>query len=395
MKEKAVPLLEMGLCDRCLGRFFSDWLHGIDNPERGRRIRAELGAEGGKESCFLCGDNFLDMDKKAEWIADALKGVEYNSFLIGSRFEKETLQREEEIRQSLSLNGESIKVEFNRELGKVFEKMSGKSFAREIPDVEILYDTRYDDIKLQVNPVFIYGRYRKLVRGIPQTRWPCRHCHGKGCEHCNYTGKMYPESVEEIIAAPFMESSAAEEHALHGMGREDIDALMLGTGRPFVLELKNPRRRAFDMDSMESAINSSGKVEVEGLRYSSKAEVRRIKASRAEKTYVVKVEIDPDVDEEKLKNALEMLRTNIKQRTPQRVAHRRADLVRERRVMQIRLLEKEGPVASIEVRGEAGLYIKELMHGDDGRTEPSLASVLGTGCRVLELDVIAIQEKEE
>jgi len=279
--------------------------------------------------------------------------------------------------------------------GKVFEKMSGKSFAREIPDVEILYDTRYDDIKLQVNPVFIYGRYRKLVRGIPQTRWPCRHCHGKGCEHCNYTGKMYPESVEEIIAAPFMESSVAEEHALHGMGREDIDALMLGTGRPFVLELKNPRRRAFDMDSMESAINSSGKVEAEGLRYSSKAEVRRIKASRAEKTYVVKVEIDPDVDEEKLKNALEMLRTNIKQRTPQRVAHRRADLVRERRVIQIRLLEKEGPVASIEVRGEAGLYIKELMHGDDGRTEPSLASVLGTGCRVLELDVIAIQEKEE
>ncbi len=395
MMEKARPLLNEGLCDRCLGRFFSDWLHGIDNPERGRRIREELGAGEKKDSCALCGDTFSGLEQKAAWVTEALDGIDYETFLIGSRFDKETLQREEEIRQRYDLQGESIKVEFNRELGKVLERISGKSFSRESPDVEILYDTRYDDISLQINPVFIYGRYRKLVRGIPQTRWPCRYCHGKGCEHCNYTGKMYPESVEEIIAAPFMEESGAEEHALHGMGREDIDALMLGTGRPFVLELKSPRKRKFDLARMEDAINSGGKVEVEDLRYSSKAEVRRIKASRAEKTYVVRIELDEDVDEEKLKKSLEMLRTDIAQRTPRRVAHRRADKVRKRRVIRIRLLEKEGPLATIEVRGEAGLYIKELMHGDEGRTEPSLASVLGTGCRVLELDVIAIQEKEE
>ena len=395
MHEKAMPLIEMGLCDRCLGRFFSDWLHGIDNPERGRRIRAELGINEGKDSCSLCGDAFENIHEKAEWVMESLEGIEFSTFLIGSRFDKETLNREEEIRQAYGLNGESIKVEFNRELGKETERLSGKNFSREHPDVEILYDTRYDDISLQINPVFIYGRYRKLVRGIPQTRWPCRHCHGKGCEHCNYTGKMYPESVEEIIAAPFMEVSGAEEHALHGMGREDIDALMLGTGRPFVLELKAPKKREFDLEKMAERINSSGKVEVEGLRYSSKAEVRRIKASRSEKTYVVRVELDEDVEEEKLKKALQMLRTTIAQRTPQRVAHRRADLVRERRVFEIRLLEKKGPIASIEVRGEAGLYIKELMHGDEGRTEPSLTSALGTGCRVLELDVIAIQEKEE
>ncbi len=399
--EKARPLFEMGLCDRCTGRFFSDWLHGVSNTERGRRIRESLKEEGyeyeERESCFLCGDTFSALGQKAEWIEEALAGIEYETFLFGSRMDKEALRKEEEIWQRYALNGESIKAEFNRELGKVFEEKSGKRFSRERPDVEILYDVRYDDIKVQMNPVFIYGKYRKLVRGIPQTRWPCRHCHGKGCAHCDYTGKMYPESVEELIAAPFMEISSAEEHALHGMGREDIDALMLGTGRPFVLELKSPKKRKFDLPEMERRINeeSGGKIEVEGLRYSSKAEVRKIKASKAEKTYVIRIELDEDVDEEKLKKSLEMLKTTIAQRTPKRVSHRRADLVRERRVMQIRLLEKEGPVASIEVRGEAGLYIKELMHGDDGRTEPSLASVIGTGCTVLELDVIAIEEKEE
>ena len=41
----------------------------------------------------------------------------------------------------------------------------------------------------------------------------------------------------------------------------------------------------------------------------------------------------------------------------------------------------------------AGLYIKELVSGDDGRTVPSLASVLGVPARVLELDVIEVSSE--
>ena len=402
MMDKARRLMEMGLCDRCIGRFFSDRGHGLSNPERGRALRTVAAMQDGKtpgflKSCELCGDLFSNMEKKAELVVGELEGTEFDTFLIGSKIDRDTLEKESAIREELELSGESIKAEFNRELGKVLEKVSGRKFSREMPDIEILYDTRFDDIKVQINSVFIYGRYRKLIRGIPQTRWPCRYCGGKGCEHCNWTGKMYPESVEEIIAHEFMEESRAKEHALHGMGREDIDARMLGNGRPFVLELKSPKMRKFDLEEMERRVNEfgRGKVEVLGLRYSSKAEVRKIKGSRAEKTYMVWVMMENEVEEEKLKNALRMLETEIEQRTPTRVSHRRADLVRRRRVIYARLIEKSGAEASIEVKGEAGLYIKELMHGDNGRTSPSLAQVLGTPCRVLELDVIKIEEKEE
>ena len=401
MLEKARALFELGLCDRCVGRFFSEWEHGIDNPERGRKLR-EMLAENGinfekKDSCELCGDVFSNIEEKARWVMDALNGIEFNTFLIGSRFDSETLEKEEKIREDLGLSGETIKVEFNRELGKAVEKLSGKRFSRERPDVEILYDTRYDHIKVQINPVFIYGRYRKLIRGIPQTRWPCRYCHGKGCEKCNFTGKMYPESVEELIAHEFMEELKGKEHAFHGMGREDIDARMLGNGRPFVLEIKEPLKRSFDPTEMERRVNefAKGKVEVTELRESSKEEVRRIKASRSEKTYVVKVLFDSEVDEEKLKKALKMLEGEIEQRTPRRVAHRRADKVRKRRALSVRLIELSGKRALIEVRGEAGLYIKELMHGDEGRTHPSLAEVLGVSCKVESLDVVEIHAKEE
>ncbi len=402
MIEKARVLIDIGFCDRCLGRFFSGMGHGISNPDRGKALRTYISMLDGEtpeylESCELCGDVFRNIERKVDLLENASKGIDFSTFLIGSRFDKDVLEREREVSERLGLEGESIKVEFNRILGKAFEKRSGKLFSREQPDIEFLYDTRYEDVKVQINPVYIYGRYRKLTRGIPQTRWPCRHCGGKGCEHCNHTGKMYSESVEELIAHEFMLELLGKEHAFHGMGREDIDARMLGNGRPFVLEIKEPRKREVDLEEMEKRVNefAQGKVEVHGLRLSSKEEIRRIKASRAEKTYVVYVRLEPDVEEEKLKNALGMLEGEIAQRTPKRVSHRRADMVRKRRAISLKLLEKDDRKAAIEVRAEAGLYIKELMHGDEGRTKPSLSEILGVECAVEALDVMEIDSKEE
>jgi tRNA pseudouridine synthase 10 len=77
----------------------------------------------------------------------------------------------------------------------------------------------------------------------------------------------------------------------------------------------------------------------------------------------------------------------IVQRTPQRVSHRRADLDRRRR-LRVLALQPGGP-ATLEVRVqcEHGTYVKEWISGDEGRTEPSLASLLGVGCRCVVLDV--------
>ena len=63
----------------------------------------------------------------------------------------------------------------------------------------------------------------------------------------------------------------------------------------------------------------------------------------------------------------------IDQRTPERVSHRRADLVRKRQVIDIGVLGEENGLYRLEVVGEGGLYIKELVSGDGGRTTPSLA----------------------
>jgi tRNA pseudouridine synthase 10 len=85
----------------------------------------------------------------------------------------------------------------------------------------------------------------------------------------------------------------------------------------------------------------------------------------------------------------------ISQQTPNRVAHRRADLERVRTVRRLEVESVNGREVVFIVEADSGTYIKELMHGDDGRTQPNVAGIVGVPCEVLELDVIAIGDKGE
>ena len=78
------------------------------------------------------------------------------------------------------------------------------------------------------------------------------------------------------------------------MGREDIDVRCLGRGRPFVIELKEPRLREVDYQSLQDEINrlADGSIEVSDLRASSRSEVVRIKDTPAEKSYTIRFSLE-------------------------------------------------------------------------------------------------------
>jgi tRNA pseudouridine synthase 10 len=69
--------------------------------------------------------------------------------------------------------------------------------------------------------------------------------------------------------------------------------------------------------------------------------------------------------------------------------------VREREILDIEGTLTDEYTATVEVHGEGGLYIKELVSGDEGRTEPSLAGALGVAATVETLDVIDVEGVEE
>ena len=256
----------------------------------------------------------------------------------------------------------------------------------------ILIDTLTLRVEVDVRPVFIYGRYIKNSREIPQTRWPCRSCRGRkgGCEACESSGLQYLDSVQDLIGRPFVTGMGALDTAFHGMGREDIDVRCLGGGRPFVLEVKSPRSRSPELSDYESIISSTcgGRVEVNSLRFSDRKEVARIKQTRSEKTYTIRFSTKETIDKEKATSLiLSLSGVVVEQQTPKRVSHRRADKNRKRRIISVDEVNFDGEEIEVTLRCEAGTYIKELVHSDEGRTNPSVAGVLETACEVIWLDV--------
>jgi tRNA pseudouridine synthase 10 len=435
--EKAFALLEKyPLCDYCLGRQFAALARGVENDKRGRALKLALVMQtcadecaGGKKNlmqlnvlavngfsaeaievlrlskkaptedkaktCFLCEDRFQSIDALTHKALEEASAYEYSTFLIGIELPVEIEEREDEFKAAMCVAwGESIRHEFGRLIGKRLEREAGKTVDLRIPDLVIVVNPFEETVKLQVNPLFIAGRYRKLVRDIPQSKWYCSSCRGRGCEKCGGTGKLYSESVEEIVTKPLLEAAEGERSAFHASGREDIDARMLGTGRPFVVEISKPRRRSLDLRKALEAINAAGqgKVQVSRLRFVNRSVVRHLKkAESAQKEYRLLAEFERDPSEDELKGLEQGLTgAQVRQRTPLRVVHRRADLTREKYIYKLKVKKVAPNQAELIVRCQGGLYVKELVSGDAGRTVPSVSTLLGTGAKTLKLDVLKV-----
>jgi len=396
------------ICDHCLGRQFAKLSTGLSNDMRGAALKLVLamhaGAEKDKElqdelarsrgeiKCWVCNNLFLKIDPWVTKSVEILSDYEYNNFLVGTKVTGLLAENEEILwAESGTTFAEPLKTELNREVGKRIEKITGKRANLKKPQIVVLLDLENDTVDVEINSLYIYGRYRKLIRGIPQTRWPCRECGGRGCERCDNTGKMYQESVDELIKPHLMSAARAQDTAFHGAGREDIDALMLGDGRPFVVEAKRPHIRSLDLEALEAAINrgAEGKIEVLGLKFVESETVEQLKSMKVDKVY--RLRITHNTTEEKLKSSINVIsQTLIKQKTPTRVLHRRADLERVRKVHSVELESYNENTAVLVINCEGGLYVKELVSGDGGRTIPSVASLTGSEAKVIELEVIKV-----
>jgi tRNA pseudouridine synthase 10 len=322
--------------------------------------------------CFICSGFFSDLQRWVDEAADKLKGYEYSTFAVGTKPGTEIVKREEEVWESAGIEHcEPFRSECNREFGKALLQKIQREVDEKNPDILVMLDLGAWKVELVVRSVFVSGFYKKLVRGIPQTKWD-----------------MYPVTVEDIIAKPFMKALEGGGHSLHAAGREDIDARCLDW-RPFVLEIEKPRKRKADLKKMAAAVNKTNKVEVGRLAYSDRNHVIKVKEMRHDKEYRLLVEFENEPDKGKLKQLTKLV-GKIEQQTPARVMHRRADLTRVRRVKSLKWRKVKGRRYEIQIRGDAGLYAKEFVHGDGGRTQPSVAEFLGVPAKVLELDVVKI-----
>ncbi len=437
--EKAQMMLDKyPLCDHCLGRQFAFLGYGIDNRERGRALKMVLTMKGHQmalakdkkgisilkvlatngsfqvatdalrklkrkaeapKMCHLCEGNFESLPVLVDRAVEALRGYEYETFLVGVKLPTEVEEREDEFKAEFEVqHSEGIRNEFSRLIGKALIQATGKATDLMKPQMVILVNPFTEQVRIQPNSLFIMGRYRKLVRNISQSKWICNACRGKGCEICGGTGKIYPESVEELIAGPIMARNIGEEAVFHGSGREDADARMLGKGRPFIVEVKKPRKRAMDLHVLEQEINETaqGKIEVRGLKFVDRDMVRKIKqAESAGKVYRVVVKFDREVSDEDIgKLEANLTGVTVLQQTPTRVLHRRADRRREKQIYETKVKRLSQKSIEMRVKCQGGLYVKELVTGDNERTEPNVSGIVGAKAEPVELDVMSVSVKD-
>lgn len=436
MGESVIEILtKYSLCNSCLGRQFALLGHNITNFKRGESLKFYLtliGSElkeleeidaaidllkllaiqGGfqpaittlqqmkitiesSNPCYICGGFMEKFERFKDLIQKRLAKIEYRTFLIGSKVPANIVDKEDALRGEFHIKyGESIKGELNRQIGKRLQSVE-KEVDFDAPDVVAIFNPVTEEIELNINPLFIYGRYRKLQRGISQTRWICWNCEGQGCEECNGTGLKYEYSVEVFISEPILKASKGIEYKFHGAGREDIDARMLGSGRPFVVEIKEPQKRLIDLESLQHQINEAAQrnIEVLDLEFSDRGTIRNLKALAQvhEKTYRLIIETQEPVSLEAIEQADKALTgAIIQQKTPQRVLHRRADKIRVKKVYDFKTTQNEPKKFEVIIRCQGGCYVKELVTGDDGRTQPNLSELLKTKVSVLELDVLNV-----
>lgn len=434
--EKSVLILDKyPLCSACLGRQFSLLGHGFSNKERGDAIRVLITLEAsqmlysdelrGRElldlvsrndfsrcslktfkkvtgsetdpkggECYLCMNVFLALDTLVNSIVTQISRYEFTNFLVGIKLDASVMEREDELRAEFQIHwGESIQNDLSREIGKRIAQITGKEASFTRPDLLITVNPFTNEFWITAHSILIAGRYRKFHRGIPQAKWVCSNCQGAGCKTCQGLGKFYPDSIEELIARPLLVATYGSDVKIHAAGREDIDVRVLGSGRPFIIEVLHPIKRNIDLKALQKEINTQGqgKIEVEALQFTSKKAVKRLKShSGNAKVYRCIVELASPVSDNDLARLTSLHNLEIQQHTPTRVQHRRAFRLRRKKIYQMSYKKLRDTTIEFTIHCQGGLYIKEFISGDEGRTTPSVAEILSVPAKSIELDVLDI-----
>lgn len=279
-----------------------------------------------------------------------------------------------------------------------FEQIVPRAF---IPPPPVEFPVKCN-VSISVASILLAGEYNKYSRVMSQTPWAIRRLGEEEAEDVNFEEE--PQStysnVESVVTAGLRDIFQPERITFTSGGREDVDVRCLGSGRPFVLELTNPKivptRVSSQMlaEAIEASEKASDAVAVRNLRLAAKSHFAEMKVfeSSKRKRYRCVVWTQDAVEEAQLRDTLEKPGGFLlKQKTPLRVLHRRSFIVRDRNIYAAKIVRKLAPQFFIlDVEAQAGTYIKEFVHGDNGRTLPNVGTLLGCRADILQLDVAGL-----
>ncbi|MGQ0377374.1 MAG: tRNA pseudouridine(54/55) synthase Pus10 [Nitrososphaerota archaeon] len=365
---------EYQLCAICTGRLFAKKLGLLSYEQLGKKIYHFL-QKSEPSKCFVCKNFLLKTNYYVDKLLEISSEYEFSTFLVGAILKPSIVDNDDEIRSKFQLRGiDSVKTDFTNQIAKIFSKKTKSRIDYLNPEITITIDLKPDSCLVKSLPLFLFGKYTKTERGIPQKEKPCSNCEGKGCRTCNNHGICTYDSVEGKIAKLVFAKFDADQIKITWIGGEDKTSLVLNKGRPFFVKLINPKKRNVHLAKKIT----QDKVVIHNLHQIK----QNLKTSFLFKTKVqLHVETEGSITKDDLK-PIETLIKNI-------IAVYDKTKRNEKTIYSVKYKLLSSNSFSLFMTADGGLPIKRFVEGTN--VFPNLTDLINTKCSCKEFDFYEIR----
>ena len=364
-------LKKYDLCDQCLGRLFSKQLRLSSNKLLGKKLHKNSTFQ---SKCYVCKNLFCNLDHFLKLMLDSSSNYTFKTYGIGIMIKPSIVDRDDFLRSQYQLKGiDSVKSDITKELIKLFTKKTHKIMDPFDPEITFTVNLKDESCQLRSKSITIFGRYVKSKRGYSQKQKSCDNCSGKGCRICDFHGISEFESIEGIISKLIFKKFGGTTAKFTWIGGEDKSSLVLGSGRPFFVKIKNPSKRKSKLS--DENFNSVSLFNLKLVHESPK------KSLTFHSKIKIKISTKLQINSKNLKKLKDLTTYPI-------TVYEKSGKRYEKKIFDLTYKKNSSNVFTVIISAEGGFPIKRFVIGDD--VLPNISSVLDTTCMVQEFDFLDI-----
>ena len=364
-------LKEYDLCDNCLGRFFISSTNLSSGKILGNKIRKSVNSRV-VTKCYICKNLFSNMIHYTKMIHDVSIEYEFSTFVVGAILKQSIIERDDKLRSKFHLRGvDGIKTAVTKELGIKFARKTKTRIDHLSPDITFTINFRSGRCNVKSRSIFLYGRYSKGKRGLPQKEESCQDCKGKGCIFCNNHGIVSFDSIEGKIAQFLYEKFETDQVKFTWIGGEDRASLVVGNGRPFFVKLLSPKKRNIRLAKKSHL----GEIMILGLRKIDHIPDGSIHFKSKVKLLVA---TKNKISSKKLKKLKKLVAIPIEITDSNNKQH-------EKTIHRLNYKKNSSQSFTIEIEADGGIPVKRFVDGS--KIIPSISNLLGTQCYCKKFDI--------
>ena len=364
-------LKKYDLCDQCLGRLFSKQLRLSSNKLLGKKLHKNSTFQ---SKCYVCKNLFCNLDHFLKLMLDSSSNYTFKTYGIGIMIKPSIVDRDDFLRSQYQLKGiDSVKSDITKELIKLFTKKTHKIMDPFDPEITFTVNLKDESCQLRSKSITIFGRYVKSKRGYSQKQKSCDNCSGKGCRICDFHGISEFESIEGIISKLIFKKFGGTTAKFTWIGGEDKSSLVLGSGRPFFVKIKNPSKRKCKLSDED--FNSVSLFNLKLVHESPK------KSLTFHSKIKIKISTKLQINSKNLQKLKDLTTYPI-------TVYEKSGKRYEKKIFDLTYKKNSSNVFTVIISAEGGFPIKRFVIGDD--VLPNISSVLDTTCMVQEFDFLDI-----